>query len=107
QLFKMLRILRTDEQMEIDEATPSGCHVQSQLHVGENELCMWQAAKCLVGQQLFVGISDIVVGDCDCLDEWHSILERGQILVPSIRTMKLVVHDGAWRMDMWLPSSPL
>ena len=102
----MLRILRADEEVEIDKA-PRRRNVEPEFHVGKDQLGSGQTAGRLVPQHLLLSIGHVVVRDRDRLDDWRDLLKRGQIIAPSIRAAELIVHDRAWRMDMRFPSPPL
>ncbi len=102
----MLRILRADEEVEIDEAAFRRRNVEPEFHVREDQLSAGQTAGRLVPQHLLVSIGHVVVRDRDGLDDGRGLLKRGQIIAPSIRAAELIVHDRAWRVDMRFPSPP-
>jgi hypothetical protein len=106
QLFNMLGIFRTDEQVKIDEAGFGSSDLEPQLYIRKNQLRGQQSPGSLMPKHFLVGIRYIVVGDGDSLDDWRGLLESGQVVVPRIGAAEMVVHNRARRVNMRLPPPP-
>jgi hypothetical protein len=102
----MLRILWTDEQMEIDKAAPGGRDVEPQLHIRKYQFGGGQPSGLLMPQHFFVGVGHIVISDRDGLDDRRGLLKGGEVIMPRSGAAELVVHHRARRVNMRLPPPP-
>ena len=105
--FNMVRILGTDKQMQIDEPAFGRRRIQPQFHVRKNEAHPWQSSVLLVFQEPLVRVRDVVISDRNRFDGGRRPLECTEIVVPGRRTLELVVHQRARRVNMRLPAVPL
>ncbi|MDF0543789.1 hypothetical protein PX699_15665 [Sphingobium sp. H39-3-25] len=103
---EMIRILRADEKVDIHE-TGFGGHIEPDLDVWEDQIDVREPIGGLVAKNLLVGVGDIVICRSDGLNDGRARLKRRDIVSPRIGPTKLVVEDGSWRMNMWLPPTPL
>lgn len=53
-----------------------------------------------------VCLRHVIVGDCNGLNCRRGGFKRRQVIRPCSGPAKLIVHDGARRVDMWFPPAP-
>ena len=99
-------VLRTDEQMHVDEAAL--CRdVQTQLDVREDKLDVRQASLLPTpAEHFFIGVGYVVVRNGDGFDLGRGRLQGGQVVIPGVRPAELIVEHGPRRVDMRLPPTP-
>ncbi|MEI5725799.1 hypothetical protein V7S54_31630 [Ensifer sp. CCNWLY38] len=105
QLGGVVRVLRADEEVDVDEAGLGG-DVETQFDVREDELHIGQSAGQLVLEDFLVSVCKIVIRDRDCFDFRRRGLKRGEVGFPGRATAELIVEDGPWRMDVGFPATP-
>src|SRR5882762_8296105 len=102
----MVWVFWADEKMKINEGAFGSRYIESQLHIGENQLCVRQPTSDLALQDLLIGVENVIVGDGDRLNIWRCGFKSGKIVVPGRGSFVLIVHHSTRRVNMWLPPAP-
>src|SRR5689334_22652510 len=85
----------------------SRCNIKPHLHVRKYEVYIVQASLTMTFYNFFVGVSDVVIRHGDRFNRWRQSFEGTEVVIPRVRSDKLVVQHRARSVDVRLPATPL
>src|ERR1700733_4505046 len=92
--------------MKIDPSPPECADPQAHLDIWKDKATLGQPSLALEIANLFVNLGAVVVRDADRPHCGCGVLNRLEVILPSIDAFKLIIQDCAGRMDVWFPTMP-
>ncbi len=106
QFVHMIRVLRTDKEVNVDKISLHGPGVESQLDIGKEQVAFFQSALCFLLTHALVGSRDVIIRNPDRLQRRRRRFDSIQVQLPAIVLGEVVRQHRPRRMDVRLPSTP-